>query len=546
MEHKNNNIHVINNQRRDILKTALASGIAYGLYGCSHYDKKESIPNLPESQIVIDTHCHVFNAADLPVEGFVRHVVLGDLEMLGAATLAGIIIQAISDAFAPGYDEEKARLEAKLGDNDQLTTSLVSTWKIEDDNRDKTYKDIVNKSINEINRRVENNLFLSSDELDFIKEVRKEAGVGETQLLGVIDWYEKLTTAVDAYNVLVTIGRYLLWGIKMVRYRYKQINDIRSTYSQVKLFTPALVDFDHWLYPENENSSRVSIEEQMDLYVLLNRLYKGSVHPFVAFDPLRDVETDGETLNKLKDIIANKGAIGVKIYPPMGFRVYENDGEEFCDSNISNLGNKLDQSLWNLYEYCEINEVPILAHTANTNTNGRCENYKNRANPIYWKIVLDNFNNLRINLGHFATHDLPGNDWSLTIRELMIKYPNVYADLSHIEDLSYDAYDKKFFNALQDFISGVDKPDQLKIQARLLYGSDWIMLAKEKISKNYFRHMLNQFDAYFTLEIRNQFIGENAVNYLGLKSGKNRTRLDDFYKSHSIETPDWLKSLSNP
>ncbi|MEV0803195.1 hypothetical protein AB0I34_36280 [Kribbella sp. NPDC050281] len=61
---------------------------------------------------VVDIHCHNFNADDLPVRGFVQHVALHD--SLLSPAVAGLL-DLIVQKGAPGYDEEKARLDALLG-----------------------------------------------------------------------------------------------------------------------------------------------------------------------------------------------------------------------------------------------------------------------------------------------------------------------------------------------------------------------------------------------------------------------------------------------
>jgi predicted TIM-barrel fold metal-dependent hydrolase len=285
----------------------------------------------------------------------------------------------------------------------------------------------------------------------------------------------------------------------------------------------------------------------MELSVLHNKLNNGSIHPYVPFDPLRDVESDGQVYKDTIEYLQNYGAIGIKLYPPMGFRVYQNSELEFCHSNIENLGIKIDESLMKIYSYCHENEIPILVHTANSNYNLSCKDYVGRADPIYWDRVLEKFNNLRINMGHFAKHSLLGNMWSLTIRRLMLNYPNVYADFSHIERFDNEQYTNDFFYALNDFLNGGETGDRERLLTRFLYGSDWIMLAKERISKKYFLHLVERFDNEFGSQgdnaVRNNFIGGNAYKYLGLDHPKTIKRLITFYTINTIDKPNWLESV---
>src|SRR5690242_21630410 len=59
----------------------------------------------------VDIHCHMFNATDIPVNGFIHHVALHDDLISGA--LADLATRLVSGA--PGYAADKARLSGILG-----------------------------------------------------------------------------------------------------------------------------------------------------------------------------------------------------------------------------------------------------------------------------------------------------------------------------------------------------------------------------------------------------------------------------------------------
>ena len=534
--------------RREFLQQLSILLASQPLTACCVFSRTDHV-KISSSVIVIDSHCHVFNAADLPIAGFVKEVVLGNVKIPGADTFFGLLLQAFTDVTAPGYKAEKRRLKILMNGGDQLK-SLQGDWHREDKQRADLFATSVNKFINDIHFRSFNKQLLSSEEREFHNAVLEETGVSIEEK-GLVDWFQKL---IETSGL---IGRYLLWGVKIVRFRYQQVGDIRNTYPQVDLFTPAIIDFDRWLYPYDglgPNKARVSIPKQMELMKLITKYTGGRFHPYISYDPLRDIETrregetNGETFEYVKVAIEQQGAIGIKLYPPMGFRAYENTGQNFCDARTQSLGKKLDEALWGVYKYCNERQVPILAHTADSNYNSRCDGYSGRPHPKYWSKVLEAFPDLRINLGHFATHDYPDysrNDWIKAIRELMLneKYKHVYADLSHVEKLSSEPYRKKFFEHLANFLKDDDLENTAKLKSRLLYGSDWFMLAKEKISRRYFTHLVKQFDEYFGKETRNQFIGQNAVNFLGLKTGKNRERLEKFYSKQDISKPAWMAKL---
>ena len=56
-----------------------------------------------------------------------------------------------------------------------------------------------------------------------------------------------------------------------------------------------------------------------------------------------------------------------------------------------------------LFEWCAANNVPIMAHT--NNSNGAGPGYGTRANPKYWQPVLQKFPTLRVNFAHFGGFD---------------------------------------------------------------------------------------------------------------------------------------------
>ena len=102
-----------------------------------------------------------------------------------------------------------------------------------------------------------------------------------------------------------------------------------------------------------------------------------ALHGFIGFDPWRQVvdEAQGNTptaLDVVKTAIETQGFIGVKIYPPMGFRATNNAsvpqstfaGLEPVTIPVAGRGTKIDDALMKLYTYCNTNEVPIMAHCA--------------------------------------------------------------------------------------------------------------------------------------------------------------------------------------
>ncbi len=101
----------------------------------------------------------------------------------------------------------------------------------------------------------------------------------------------------------------------------------------IDLYVPLMIDFEYWF----KNTADVSIKYQLDyIYRRIILPYKGTIHPFVSFDPARELafrrgknDPDGNPeiygyMELVKDAIENKGFIGVKLYNAMGYRPFNN------------------------------------------------------------------------------------------------------------------------------------------------------------------------------------------------------------------------------
>lgn len=103
--------------RRDFLKRASVSALAL-VSGC----KPESPTTPGDGHLLIDAHCHVFNASDLPTERFLRQVVMEEYPEQSRIQIQGIRDPDVTDEFirlltrllgadrAPSADDEIAFL----------------------------------------------------------------------------------------------------------------------------------------------------------------------------------------------------------------------------------------------------------------------------------------------------------------------------------------------------------------------------------------------------------------------------------------------------
>jgi hypothetical protein len=105
------------------------------------------------------------------------------------------------------------------------------------------------------------------------------------------------------------------------------------------------------------------LADQIEVMRLISQLKQGSfaTHYFVPFDPFRK---GPRALDLMKDAIRNKGAIGVKIYPPMGFKPSDSD-------QSSGMAHHLNDRMKALLDFCLKEDVPILAHCLIRSTSAR-------------------------------------------------------------------------------------------------------------------------------------------------------------------------------
>ena len=193
----------------------------------------------------------------------------------------------------------------------------------------------------------------------------------------------------------------------------------------IELYVPLMIDYEYWFKNTEEPPIACQIE---DVYQNVVLPQKGKFHPFVPFDPARelafragmpgpDYPDDGPpeepgSLDLVKDAIRNKGFIGVKIYNTLGYRPLSNalvDDERrriFRDNKMERYcvftGEQFDQVLSELYEFCVQEQVPITAHCVSNGVEAYPGASFDFGNPVYWQEVLDRFPDLHLNLGHFG------------------------------------------------------------------------------------------------------------------------------------------------
>lgn len=498
--------------------------------------------------VVIDSHCHTFNAKDLPVYGFVERVVLNaDEEVLPEVLM--ILTKMLSKAvkYAPDADNELRKIAELLGEPYGDDVYKEGVLEAVADREDEGGPD--DDEFLETLRTVIEDIETSKDkeEQDLLEALEKEAGI------------EKRDEALEAFPIDLAkalwdkggvAARYLKWIKLLFQYRFEITERLIDTYAKdgesVDLFTPALIDYDLWV----DDEADTKLFQQMKLMEGNIRLQKGRIHPFFPVDPWRQAcsTESGETpLTLLKQAVERYGFIGAKLYPPMGYSAIGNAAHISFPPHAPQppqaFGADLDEALHALYAYCEVEDIPILTHCADSNEVQ--DTFGERAAPGYWRRVIEDYPSLRVNLGHFGDLDtlentLAPGGWAWQVGELLDDpSTHVYADISHHNPILDDeGRERTIRNLEQLFISYPNAKD------RILFGTDWIMLARVK---DHDRFLIEFRDAYakkFGDSEVKKFMGKNAAEFMGLHvEDKTRQRLDRFYTRHSIPKPSWAKAV---
>ena len=553
--------------RRDILKAGL-------LFLTAPLFNAPALARKPRR--FIDVHCHFFNAADIPIRGFLQRVVLSDYaasqgrgQEAGAAASVGIwkgMLAKLADLVlrnkAPTPQEEMACLSAATpcgGLNARFTKSArpapaLKTERALTDLLEQHYQAGQLKS-----RSFSDQTAAKNEEVDafvdfVLGEMKASAPVSSSKSLRSLG--ASLRNSAEAIAQFLTSGRsafsrYFAWAQVLTDYReniaaaYYALYDASS--AQLLMSAPAIVDYNYWL----EDQSPSPLQDQVELMGLLSLKQPVPMHGYVAFDPLRAVRGkagDPAPLDIVKEAVNTHGFLGVKLYSPMGFKPTANaDGALFfpayASQNEPGFGEKLDAALDSLYAWCLAEEVPILAHTTDSMSAG--PDFAARAEPQFWDKVLTKYPKLKLNLAHFGNFSQAfgkggeplreyGKTWEHEIAELIERgrYPNLYADISYFWWVLEGSGETEHIEAAKKLFARYFDAADPKAE-RLLFGTDWNMTGKAQGAADYVANVEAFFrDVGLTESQLDNLFRKNALRFFGLNGSTKATqRLRRFYEA---------------
>ena len=589
--------------RRDALRVfaGLAASAAIGSQSTESF---AAAPPPPTAEI--DIHCHVFNIRDQAAYAFVLDVVLSSTVLkLFLAGLARFVTSMIYSQ-APGYLKEKRKLESILAH-----PLIAKSTPRNSDNIEMMFKQGLARFVDEYTTFGDNPGPLNSAANDrFIEmlfqtfkfpitidaDIPPEAN--RKKVLGSIDALyasmhdqqlqnqrrrirlgtRKGTARKLPFDQGPSAAAYvsqftLYWAGRLSNYRFQLTDELPTLFTDTKapprLVTPATLDITNWLENSETDNPPLEIEQQAILMSLISQKeYKNPlVHGFIGFDPWRYIDDvkKGRTPNALdvvKKALTQYGFVGVKLYPPMGFRAthnYDRPDSDFLGKLTADhpgLGPELDKALDKLYLHCLEHDVPIMAHCAASQ--GTSDDNALCADPKYWKELLDkapagplDYSKLRLNLGHFGgiwnfDDQAPSKThiaWTKFVVEDMMmsgKYPHLYTDIgdfSSILDRTQEEITEE--QAILKRLSGlITSYDPLKL--RVMYGSDWIFLGIEPGFEAYYAQMRSHLGPLLAPAdpTMSNVLWQNSARFLGLVTGPvtpTLTRLRAFYTTNGLD-----------
>lgn len=451
---------------------------------------------------IVDVHCHNFNADDLPVKGFVKRVAGS---RFGLAKAVAWTVDKVVQGLAPGSEENK-KLDRLLAADDTRAGEAGA---------DDLLGDLEDET----------------DELLAELEVVEADTYTAAKADAVAEDIAELGEQADVAEGFGDIRRYIKWAALFGKSRLDLTRVLIATYNEVDLFCPMLVDMAKGL----EDTAKTSIAEQLELQEKISRLSMmdrlgAQIHPFVGFDPRRF-----EGLQLAQAAVRDWGCVGVKMYPPMGYRPFGN-AADVPHEMTEEEARRVDETLEAFYDWCVAEDVPITAH--GNPTNYAHEAYQEFSSPDHWKKVLQRWGELRLNLGHFGgSGEGDHRDWPRKIAAMAKQYPKLYADNGNHQlgriPRYFDMLERLFADGSTDTNAMMD---------RFMFGTDWYMVAAHRDHALFLSRFRDEYRARFPLSV-DQFMGNRALTYLGFDdaSNKNNQRLRKRYETYTPDKmPGWL------
>ena len=443
----------------------------------------------------IDAHAHFFNASDVTVKGFVAGPVAYSRPGLQGYLLK--LLAPVADALgeiAPTAKMEYDRLHgiasvraapasirASLEAQKQSERQAISVEfnRLIQSRRGKPFREAYENAMRPTarSRELRPRIRALDDDSVFNAMSQSEAPLS----LETVRAFAASDQSGYGEGVLAFVG-YMLSSRSANLLTYQSAFTEQTNSIGVRRTLGLLVDFDHWL----ECAPRSAHEDQMKLHLRLSQLSNGYMLPVMSYNPWSDAVSHGGSLELVEEAI-RAGFVGVKIYPPNGFRPWGNQGMK--EPWNAPTGAEIDAALQAFWLKCQELQVPVIAHE--DESMGSDQAHDVMGSPDAWGALLNapfwsGEEGPQVSLGHFGgDSDAEGNDWTGEFAELMAKprAERIYADLAYWADLQCSTVGQQACVEAEERLQAVlTKPvgNGQIVADRVMYGSDWLMLSQEK------------------------------------------------------------------
>lgn len=520
----------------------------------------------PAAPLTIDTHAHFFNGSDLQIKEFLSQTTVGpDSELYPLVKGMGGLLQTLAWHLAPSAQAEKsamAQYASRLKDCDgpdqirrQVSDAYQAGYALG--------RRELQASAKSLNQTPAGAAVLAP------KPGQAGLGAAIADLPETYEAFEeRRVNSITALGSQPSFLGYIQFVLHHFNHRHVNAIDYLTTYSKgssrkIDLVVASMVDYDWWL--ARGKATATSLSDQVDVMSQVSVLLGGHVHGFVPFCPFREASTldssgVGDAMRLVQRAVETRGFIGVKLYPPMGFAPWGNAGKTVWQGKPSlpstasdvDFGKRLDAAMQSLFTYCMANDVPVMAHT--NHSNGPYEEFKDLAGSRYWKLALERFPGLRVSFGHFGDTDPEDHGGTRTSPFIQLMSQAAGSPGAHaFADSGYFAGTLMNQGKMRDVLRSLYSGEKRILIERLMYGTDWTMILPQKNVERYLSDFMDVMRRIEQAEpgigarqtsLSNAFFGRNAVEYLGLRTGRgNRRRLETFYTQNKLAEPDWMKKV---
>jgi predicted TIM-barrel fold metal-dependent hydrolase len=506
---------------------------------------------------VIDAHTHVFNARYLPIAGILEAVVGGRLARLVQRLVYRVTGDRLGDVRVPqafsareanetdGDDADWTLLEEAVGKH---VESMVADVVVEPsfalafadaaERNERTAKALAQDEVVVILTAIEGALepdtrsdlpTWMNDDLEATVGVLRVAGIApaaaawfpRTGKLG--RWARRVVRKLvkflrekvkDGYDF---VSDYVEFAFNLMKAEETIVSDLVHQYRRVKPRPFAYLHFvlDMEFAYNGQETPYYPYEEQLYRIHQLQTQSEESLLGFSGFDPRRPDWRSG--LEKARRL----GFLGVKFYPPMGYRPDDNP-----DPGIQ-------KTMDDFFAWVEAHNILVVSHCSPTGFQAYQGSGEN-ADPKYWSIRLEKQPKLRLVLLHAGGarqeargKEFPGwfakdeaewaspDNYARVVVELCQKYQNVYADLSHYHEALKDEKEAENLTANVRRVLA-DPTGGYRASTKLMYGSDWHMPRIEDEADEYLELFLQILDPEAMDPYREGFFWKNAREALNL------------------------------